>query len=385
MKNFHLPGLKNEVCDFLSRNAFEQLINQDFEDLAKEAFVKMDAQLDFFLRRILVLSDKFPMTSDDYLNSEFQDLLKKGELNKSYLVDGHMFYKTYQKLFCERNMVIPQKKLSLVLQMCHNSNNHPGAERNFLFFPKHFYTNIKKSDIVQICEEICEKCPTWLMSKPNRSIVRGEISILPIPQVSNDMLYVDFIHMDSYNNYDYVLTVVDALSHFVQFYPGQKSITGEGTLKLLLERWIAPFGKPNSIHSDNDVRFKAPKGFYQTIFRALDIETHFSVPRHPSSNGLCENENRAFLQNMRALSLRCKTNNWPNLVPYCIWLMNSQISPTIGYSPMNCSSVDHLGRWNWCLSQICPLSRMLGSLNKFFARASPCSVAKITGGFSQKG
>jgi transposase InsO family protein len=139
--------------------------------------------------------------------------------------------------------------------------------------------------------------------------------------------------MDPYNNFDYVLTVVDALSHFSQFYACQKGITGEGVMKLLLERWIAPFGKPNSLHSDNDVRFKSEKGFYQSAFKALDIETHFAIPRHPGSNGLCENENRAFLQNMRALSLSCKTNNWPQLVPYCTWLMNSQVSPSTGLSP----------------------------------------------------
>ena len=36
---------------------------------------------------------------------------------------------------------------------------------------------------------------------------------------------------------------------------------------------------------------------------------------------------------MRALLLSCKTNNWPILVPYCTWLMNSQISPLTGLSP----------------------------------------------------
>ena len=66
LKVFHLPGLKNEFCDFLSRNAFNSLIDCNFDDLAKEAFVKMDAQLDFFLKRIFLLSDRFPVTPDDY-------------------------------------------------------------------------------------------------------------------------------------------------------------------------------------------------------------------------------------------------------------------------------------------------------------------------------
>ena len=146
-----------------------------------------------------------------------------------------------------------------------------------------------------------------------------------------------------YNNFNYVSTVVDSLSHFVQFFPCQKGITGEDVLKLIMDRWIGPFGKPNALHSDNDVRFKQQKGFFQSAFRALDIETHFARPRHPVSNGLCENVNRQFLQNLRAFSLSCKTNNWPTLVSYCTWLMNSQISPSTGFSPHEM----FLGRPSW--------------------------------------
>ena len=123
------------------------------------------------------------------------------------------------------------------------------------------------------------------------------------------------------------------LSHFVQFFHCTKNITREGVFKLSIERWIAPFGKPSSLHSDNDVRFKSEKGFYQGVFRALNIDVHFAIPRHPKSNGLCENTNRAFLQNMRVLALRCKTQNWPQLVPYCTWLMNAQVSHNVGLSP----------------------------------------------------
>ena len=161
-----------------------------------------------------------------------------------------------------------------------------------------------------MCKSICDSCTVCILAKPNRAQDRGQISSLPIPQICNDILHIDFIAMDAYNNFDYVLTIVDALTRFTMFLPCQKNITGEGVLKLILERWITPYGKPCAIHSDNDVRFKSQKGFYQTAFKALGIETHFALPRHPGSNGLCENENKAFIQNMRALSLTMKTMNW---------------------------------------------------------------------------
>ena len=104
-------------------------------------------------------------------------------------------------------------------------------------------------------------------------------------------------------------------------------------MKILIERWIAPYGKPNSIHSDNDVRFRNSKGFYQTIFRALGVDIHFSIPRHTASNGFCENVNRSLVQNLRALSLALKTDNWSSILSYCTWLMNSQLSPLTNQTP----------------------------------------------------
>ena len=58
LKIFHLPGIKNELCDFLSRNAFEDIIDQSFDELARDAFVRMDTQIDLYMESIFVISDK---------------------------------------------------------------------------------------------------------------------------------------------------------------------------------------------------------------------------------------------------------------------------------------------------------------------------------------
>lgn len=104
-------------------------------------------------------------------------------------------------------------------------------------------------------------------------------------------------------------------------------------MRLILDRWISVFGKPSVVRSDNDVRFRQPSGFYQTAFKALDVKLSFSLPRNPRSNGLVENVNKMFLQNMRALSLSSKDKDWVRLIPYCTFLMNSQISPITKLSP----------------------------------------------------
>jgi hypothetical protein len=117
------------------------------------------------------------------------------------------------------------------------------------------------------------------------------------------------------------------------FIPCTKNITGEQTLKLIHKEWIAHYGKPSEILSDNDVRFSSTKGFYQDAFKCLGINGRFGVPRHLQSNGLCERINRSFLQNVRSLSIDCKTLDWPKLTPFVTWLHNSQVSPQTGFSP----------------------------------------------------
>ena len=154
-----------------------------------------------------------------------------------------MYYKADHKLFCERKLFIPQHKLRLAMKMCHESNNHPGTERTLLFFLQNFYSDLPRKDLLLIAKSICDKCEVCLLSKPNRASDRGMISSLPIPQICNDILYIDFISMDSYNNFDYVLTVVDALSRFVKFFPCQKSCCrGSCLVHLYHTKSKAPLG-----------------------------------------------------------------------------------------------------------------------------------------------
>ena len=46
----HIPGIKNELSDYILRNNFDDLIGETSEALAKEAFQRMDVQLDLSMR-----------------------------------------------------------------------------------------------------------------------------------------------------------------------------------------------------------------------------------------------------------------------------------------------------------------------------------------------
>ena len=46
----HIPGIKNELSDYISCNNFDALIGESSEALAREAFQRMDVQLDLSMR-----------------------------------------------------------------------------------------------------------------------------------------------------------------------------------------------------------------------------------------------------------------------------------------------------------------------------------------------
>ena len=51
----HIPGMQNELSDYISRNNFDALIGESSEALAKEAFQRMDVQLDLYMRTAGIL------------------------------------------------------------------------------------------------------------------------------------------------------------------------------------------------------------------------------------------------------------------------------------------------------------------------------------------
>ena len=68
----HIPGTKNELSDYISRNIFDALIGESSEALAKEAFQRMDVQLELSMRTAGIL-EGWSLT--DY-QSEYKEIVQ---------------------------------------------------------------------------------------------------------------------------------------------------------------------------------------------------------------------------------------------------------------------------------------------------------------------
>ena len=101
----HISGIKNELSDYISRNNFDALIGESSEALAKEAFQRMDVQLDRCMRTAGIL-EEWSLTN---YHSEHKDILQTLSTGlEPRVIDGYQWYKNHQYLFCEDRIAIPE-------------------------------------------------------------------------------------------------------------------------------------------------------------------------------------------------------------------------------------------------------------------------------------
>ena len=82
----HIPGIKNELYDYISRTNFNALIGESSEALATDAFQRMDVQLDLSTRTAGILEG---WSRTDY-QSEYKEILQTLSTGlEPRVIDGH--------------------------------------------------------------------------------------------------------------------------------------------------------------------------------------------------------------------------------------------------------------------------------------------------------
>ena len=139
LATFHIWGIKNELCDCLSRNCFDSLVGADTEMMAQEAFAKMDQHLDLFTRK-----EKLMSWSMKDLTADYSDILDQLTIGSSQILDGAQWSRTSTYLYREDLICVPKDYEETMLEWAHKTDGHPGVERTLWFFRKYFFA--KSSD-----------------------------------------------------------------------------------------------------------------------------------------------------------------------------------------------------------------------------------------------
>ena len=101
---------------------------------------------------------------------------------------------------------------------------HPESRSWLWAFNRFFYTREEDVKVLERISHLQETCEAFLYAKWNRPKDRGLVGCLPLLDLVNSFVYVDFIDGQSYEQFDYCLMIVDSLSSFCQVVPCRKKI-----------------------------------------------------------------------------------------------------------------------------------------------------------------
>ena len=209
---------------------------------------------------------------------------------------------------------MPEARLDGCLQWSHLSSGHTGANCSVDFFRECFYSSLTLTELRSRMQTIVDACGCHA-SKQSDSRDRALISSIPIPYCANSLLYVDFMHgLPRFGGYDSCLVVTCGLSRFICLFPCNKKITGERSVKMLVEQLFEPYGAPKQVNSDEDVRIRSDTGWYKRVRNALSVEVTTGVPYTHTSNPLCERQNLVVEQNLRIMMKQERTKDCVRLV-----------------------------------------------------------------------
>ena len=312
VKLVHTPGYKMVQSDALSRRPDfipdEDNDNEDVVMLPDNLFINL---IDMELQNRIANCNDLDKNATEALTV----LLRQGPTAARHGLDDWTLEKIGDRdvLFFRGKNYIPQdvELRRDIAKMFHNHETagHPGELETFNAIRQHYWwpglrTFVK--NYVQgcgICQQFkIDRSP----SKPAFLPTEGSKSTRPFANCSMDLI----TDLPPAEGFDSILVVVDqGLTKGIILVPCNKSITAEGTAKLLLENLYKRFGLPDKIISDRGPQF-ASKAFIE-LLKLLGIKSALSTAYHPQTDGTTERVN----QEIEAyLSIYCASHpeEWPS-------------------------------------------------------------------------
>ena len=204
-----------------------------------------------------------------------------------------------------KRLVLPISLKKEVIYSLHNSllSGHLGVKKVYRKALTQFYWYQMREDI-QTYIASCSMCGR---NKKTSKKPRAPLSHLPVgapmDRISTD-LFGPLPITPRQNKY--VLLLTDLYSKWVELLPIPDA-TAETCARVILNEFIARFGCPLSIHSDQGRNYESD--LFQELCQLLEIKKTRTSPRHPSGNGQVECFNKTLITLIRAY-LKGKQSNW---------------------------------------------------------------------------
>ena len=245
------------------------------------------------------------------------------ELNKLRVRDDGVLIRDVGET---EQLAIPESLKEVVYQELHNNMGHLGPERVVELARERVYWPKMLEETTNYIHNRCS------CVKQRRPHTEQRAPMLSVTSASpGELVSVDFVHLEkSSGGYEYILTVVDHFTRFLQAYP-TKNKSAKTAARHLYHDYIPRFGIPGrGILHDQGGEFE--NDIHHELQQYMGTKRIRTTPYNPSGNGQCERMNKTILQMLRTLGENQKSK-WKDHLNTLVHGYNCTKNSTTGFSP----------------------------------------------------
>ena len=222
--------------------------------------------------------------------------------------------------------VIPEILKKTILVELHNNMSHLGPDRVLELAKERVYWPKMKE---YIDNYIQNQCPCVKQKQPHRGARAPMLSIASA--APGELVSIDFVHLEKASGgYEYILTVVDHFTRFLQAYPTRNK-EAKTAAKHLYHDYIPRFGIPaRGILHDQGREFE--NNIHKELQKLMGTQRIRTTPYNPSGNGQCERMNQTILHMLKTLGEEQKSK-WADHLNMLVHGYNCTKNSTTGYAP----------------------------------------------------
>ena len=143
-------------------------------------------------------------------------------------------------------------------------------------------------------------CPVCQKNKSEHNPYPGLLEQLPVPEMAWSHISMDFVEgLPKSNNKDVILVIVDRFTKYAHFLPLSHPFTVQYVITLFLDNIFKLHEIPSVIVSDRDRIFTST--LWQSLFKSVGVNLHFSTAYHPETDGQTERVNQCLENYMRCM------------------------------------------------------------------------------------